>query len=101
MRKKTGILLLIVILAGTCWMGYRGYQVWRQNRLVHQARVFLDRGEFRSAVLSARQALVYKPSDVRACEVMAGVAEKARSPEGVFWRGRIAELQPSFEHSLA
>ena len=50
--------------------------------------------------LSARQALSLNPSNLVACQLMAGLAEMAGSPALLDWRRRIAEISPTPENRL-
>jgi tetratricopeptide (TPR) repeat protein len=74
---------------------YRGYKIWKQKHLIRQAREFISKGDSPNALLCLRQALQSNSSNVEACRLMATYAELARSPQAVFWRGRLVELEPN------
>ena len=96
--KKLFILILslcVVIVVG--FAGYRGYHLWKQKHLMKEARAFIAKSDAANALLCLRQALQSEPNNLKACQLMAALTELARSPQAVFWRSRIVELQP---HSL-
>jgi cellulose synthase operon protein C len=93
--------LALLLLAGTgIWWGRPAYRDWKERRLLAQAQAFLAKGDLRNASLSARQALSLNPSNLVACQLMAGWAEKAGSPALLDWRRRIAEASPTPENRL-
>jgi tetratricopeptide (TPR) repeat protein len=92
-------LLLLVGVAGV-WWGRPAYRNWKQRRLVAQAQAFLAKGDFANGSLSARQVLSLNPSNLVACQLMAGLAEMAGSPALLDWRRRIAEVSPTPENRL-
>jgi Flp pilus assembly protein TadD len=93
--------LALLLLAGAgIWWGRPAYRNWKQRRLLAQAQTFLAKGDLRNASLSARQVLSLNPSNLVACQLMAGWAEKAGSPALLDWRRRIAEVSPSPENRL-
>jgi tetratricopeptide (TPR) repeat protein len=98
MRKLfTGFLCLAVVFA-VGFGSYRGYKIWKQKHLIRQAREFLAKGDSPNALLCLRQVLQSNSSNVEACRLMATYADLAKSPQAVFWRGRLVELEP---HSLS
>jgi len=83
-----------VVLAAAGYGGYRGYKSWRQKRFVKQAREFLEKGEDRKAVISIQRAIRSNSKDVDALRLMAGMAERERSPAALVWRQRVVDLAP-------
>jgi hypothetical protein len=93
--------LALLLLAGAgIWWGRPAYRNWKQRRLLAQAQTFLAKGGLRNASLSARQVLSLNPSNLVACQLMAGWAEKAGSPALLDWRRRIADVSPTPENRL-
>ncbi len=82
------------VLAGLVRGAVGFYQRWREEHLVSQAVLFMEKGDYPSAVLSARQALLSNPANLGASHVMADVADRMGVPEAVFWRGRTSDLNP-------
>jgi tetratricopeptide (TPR) repeat protein len=74
----------------------------RQNRLLKQARTFLDKADARKAGLCLQRVLGTDPRNVEACRLMAELNEAMRSPGALFWRSRVVELNPrSMDDRLA
>ena len=97
-------LLASVVVAVAClglWFYARpAYKRHREARAVEQANGYLVKGDYRNASLSARQALRVNPNSLEACRIMAGLAERSRSPYVLDWRRRIVELAPTVENKL-
>jgi hypothetical protein len=85
---------LVVFLALSFGV-YSGYDALREKRLVRQARAFVAKGDYRSAVLAARRVLQLDQNNVAACRVMAEAAEIADRVEALSWRQRISALEPN------
>jgi predicted Zn-dependent protease len=94
-RFRLGLLAAIAI-AGIviAWFGREPFHRWQERRLVEKARGFLKTGDFRSAYLSSREALLKNPGSIAACSIAAQVADLEQSPAAILWRQKIAELQP-------
>ena len=89
--------LIIIFLCGTAvllagYAGYRGFKVWKQNRLMNLARTFAAQGDGRNVLLCLRQVLISNPRNVDACRLMAELSEAGRSPGALVWRSRVVEL---------
>lgn len=93
------VLLLAVLFAGG-WLGIRKLHHRQEMRLVDTAAAFLARGDFRSASLTAQQALGINPSSIEACGLMVNITEMLHSPEAVLWRQKLAGLKPGDVASL-
>jgi tetratricopeptide (TPR) repeat protein len=92
-KAALGLAVIAGLLVAAYW-GHRRYLVWREQHLVEQARAFLKKSDLGSAVLSARQALELNSRNVAATRLMAEMADQARSPMAIIWRGRVVELAP-------
>jgi Flp pilus assembly protein TadD len=89
------LLFLAIPLIGVIgWGGYSIYRVEKQRRLVNNARTALRESASEQALFWASQALKNEMDGAEECRLMAEVAESARSPEAIFWRARVASLQP-------
>lgn len=100
-RKLALLLVVGAIVAFAGWKGYRYYAAQKRVRLVSAAQGFLEAGDLRSAVLSARQALQEAPGNTAAVKIMAEAADRAASPAAMLWRARLVELEPNrLEHLL-
>jgi Flp pilus assembly protein TadD len=94
MRKLIIAFLAVSIALAGSFGGCRYYKGWRQGHSLRLAKQFLSQGNFRSALISVRKALDTNPGDIEACRLMADFAELTRSPNAVFWRKRVVELEP-------
>jgi hypothetical protein len=88
----------VAVVAG--FLGLPAYRHWKENRSVAAAQVFFDRGDYRSAWLSAREALLVNSNNLAACGVMAGVADAAHSPATLDWCERVVKLSPAITNQL-
>jgi hypothetical protein len=90
-------LVVLCLLAGLGWFGYkygtRRYASFVQERLVQQAKSSLETKSYRSAYLSAEEALQRNGADVGAIEVMRDLAEKVNSPAAMFWQQRLLRMR--------
>lgn len=98
--KLITIALCIAVAALLFWVGRNEFQKIQERRLVAAATAFLNKGDLRSASLSARQALQINPRDVQACEIMAQIGVTLHLPDAILWRQKIAELQPGNTQQL-
>ncbi|HWQ90701.1 MAG TPA: hypothetical protein VN673_03440, partial [Clostridia bacterium] len=101
--KKTAValcLLLMVALSAAWFIGRPTYRRHKETRAVQQAKEFIAKGDYRSASLSARQALLANPHNLDACRMMAELAEMAQSTNALEWLRRIAETAPTTENKL-
>jgi Tfp pilus assembly protein PilF len=95
MKKWLFIALSAVVLAAiTITVGPYAYRQWRQRHLIHLAEDFLAKSDTANAILCLRRAIECNPRDVRTCRIFAALAERAGSPNAVWWRHRVAELEP-------
>src|SRR5689334_8538701 len=102
MKKATIVLVCLCLLFVTGFAGYRGYNIWKQKRLVRQARAFIAKSDEADALLCLREALQSNPNNLEACRMMADFLELAKSPQALLWRSRVVDLQPkSFTNRLA
>lgn len=86
------VLLLGLVAAGVT--GLKQYRTWRQTSLIKRAQQCLAQSDFRNASLCARQAHETNPNDIDAARVLAELAELGHKTNALFFRQRIAELQP-------
>ncbi len=86
------LVLSLLLVAGIG--SYRGYKIWTQDHSLKLARQFAAKSDLNNALLSLRKALLANPANLEACRLMADLAEGAKSPNAVFWRSRLVELEP-------
>jgi predicted Zn-dependent protease len=95
MKKLAIVILCLCVVFVGGFAGYRGYKIWKQKKLVKQAREFIAKGDAPNALLCLRQALQKNANNIEACRLMAAFAEMGRSPQAVHWRSRLVELEPN------
>lgn len=96
------VFALLLLVGGVgIWWGRPAYRNWKQRRLLTQAQAFLAKGDYANGSLCARQVLSLNSSNLAACQLMAGLAERAGSPALLDWHRRIAEVSPTPENRLS
>jgi Tfp pilus assembly protein PilF len=92
---------MVVFAAASLWIfGRPAYRKTKETRAAKLAQVFLDKGDYPNASISARQALILNPQNIDATKVMGFLAEIACSPQMLDWRRRLVELSPTAENKL-
>lgn len=94
------ILAALVALAAAGWFGRTAYKGYKERHSLQQAQTFLASGDYRNALLCARQTLQLNPTNVAACRVMATLADLTHSPAVLDWQRRMALLAPTVENKL-
>ena len=74
------VLIGLAALAGAAKVGQHHYRHHAEKRSLEQTRLFLERGDYRNAALSAQQTLILNPKNLSACRVQAELAERNHSP---------------------
>jgi len=100
MKKWIALGAFVVLAAGTWWLGLPAYRTHKEMKFAAEARHALDAHDYRRALLSARQVLILNQKNVAACEVMAELADMARSPQAIVWRRRVAEAAPTISNQV-
>jgi cellulose synthase operon protein C len=96
------VFALLLLVGGVgIWWGRPAYRNWKQRRLLTQAQAFLAKGDYANGSLCTRQVLSLNSSNLAACQLMAGLAERAGSPALLDWHRRIAEVSPTPENRLS
>ena len=96
-RIKIAILtgMALVLAAVGLWFGRPVYRNWQQDRFLRQAQDYLAKADYRNASLCARKTLAVNPANLRACRLMAQLAEAVKAPELLQWSQRIVDLEPN------
>ncbi len=94
------IIVTLAVLAGAAWFARPFYRQFKEQREETQAQAFLAKGDFRNALLSARQTLNLNPTNVAACRVMASLADISHSLAALDWLQRLAQAEPNIENKL-
>jgi len=103
-RSGLIISLFVVLGFGAGLFGFasvhKGWNRWREARLLTKAKDRLDHNNLNEAEVSARQALAIDPKSLVAVRILAETTEKQNRPETVFWRAQIARLDSGLESEL-
>ncbi len=94
MRKWILMAVLLAMLAAGGYSGRHRYRAWRHAHYLGMAQRLLDRHDAQNGLVALRQALDSDPDDVRACRLMADIAEANGSPSALAWRHRVVQLAP-------
>ncbi len=98
-------LTLALCLAAGVWLGAspakRSYHGWREQRHFTRAAKYFAAGDFRHAILDARNALIFNSGNVEAIRMIAKSHEALHSTQALEWRARLGLLVPNdLENSL-
>lgn len=93
-------LVVLFVLAVMGWLLLPVYHHYKERRTQSQAQTFLAAGDFRNALLCARQALQLNPSNVPACKIMAALADVSHNPLALDWQRKVVQAEPSVENKL-
>jgi Flp pilus assembly protein TadD len=96
-----GIVAGFLVVAAAGWFGRSYYRHLKEQHEQAQAEAFLASGDYRNALLSARQVIQLDPTNVPVCRVMAALAELSHSPAVLDWQRRVVDAQPTIENKLA
>ena len=101
-KRVWWLALLIAAFAclATAWFGRPAYRKFKEARSVHQARVYIEKEDYRSANLSLRIALALNNSNVIATSMMSEMFDKVQSPMAVGWHRRLCELEPALSNRV-
>jgi Tfp pilus assembly protein PilF len=78
----------------------KGWNRWREARLLSQAADGLKHNQLAAAEKMAAAALEIDPNSLQACRILADTSEKENRSETVTWRARIARLDPGLDSQL-
>ncbi len=92
-----GITIAVAVLVGP---GFSKYRKLKEHQALATAQAAFAKGDYRSAVLSAQQVLQLNPTNIANCELMAQLADLAKSPTTLDWRKKVADATPSIENKL-
>jgi len=86
--------VVTLVLAAGCFLGYPAYRNWQADREVRAAKAFLEKQDSRSAFLSLRTALLYRPNHLEARRIFASLLEDSASSDALVHRRKLMDLQP-------
>jgi predicted Zn-dependent protease len=95
LRKVVVVLVILGGLGVAGWLARPAVLRWHHSRLLVEARQFQAKKDIRSAVLVVTGILTADPGNVDATRLMADMAENHGARPAVFWRARLAEMEPT------
>jgi Flp pilus assembly protein TadD len=91
-----------VLLAGLMCVGWYFYRDQRRHMYLRNGREALARSAVIDALAFSEKAVRADPQGIEPCRLMADALATAKAPECVFWRARVATLEPAkIENYLA
>lgn len=98
--------VLLVAFTAAVWFGARPtkqyYHQWREKKHLQRATAYFARGDYKHAMLDARNTLAFNWENKDAIRIVAKSLEAVHSTQAVEWRARLAQLAPDdLENSLA
>ncbi len=93
-RLSLGIILGLCLLVALSWGGRWAYVRWQERKLMRQAHVAFDKGDWRWSSLAAQRAYYLDDGSADACRTLADIAEKQSSDQAIEWRRRALAINP-------
>lgn len=79
---------------------HKGWNRWRESRLLKQADDFLQHDNSDAAEQAGRKVIALDPNSVDASRILAEATERQNRSETVAWRAQVARLAPSLDSQL-
>lgn len=97
--------LVAALLGCAIWFGApparKAYHHWREKKHFARATDYFAKGDYRHAMIDARNTLVFNWDNTEAIRLMAKTCDALHLPQAVEWRARFAQLVPNdLENSL-
>lgn len=100
--RSTRVQLAVVLLAALAcgaWFGARPaktyYHEWREKKHFTRASAYFASGDYKHAILDAKNALVFNWENVEALRIMARSHEAIHSAQALEWRAKLGQLAPN------
>ena len=91
--------ILSALLGTALWFGAtpgrKAYHRWRETKHFTRATAYFAKGDYRHAMIDARNTLVFNWENKEAIRLMAKTCEALHSPQAIEWRARLAQLAPN------
>jgi tetratricopeptide (TPR) repeat protein len=101
-NKVLRVSAIVAVLLGTVGLYQTRpiYLKYKEHKFVSMAHFFKDKGDDAKAVICARKAVFYNPTNAEACGVLAELADRTQSPQALIWQSRLIELSPTSDNRL-
>jgi len=93
-RKILVFAVVMAVVAGAGWFGRKAYKRLTERRLIAQANQYLEKKDFKNAVLCVQRAIQLNPVSGKAGRVMADTLEAVGMPAALSWRVHSAKYDP-------
>jgi hypothetical protein len=97
-KKGSRVVLLVAVLACGAWFGARPakrqYQQWREKKHFERAAAYFAKGDYKHAMLDAKNALVFNWSNAEALRIMARCHEATHPTQALEWRAKLGQIAP-------
>ena len=105
LRRLIVYAVLLAVIGCAIWIALpparKAYHAWREKKHFARATAYFEKGDYRRAMIDARNALVFNWDNTEAIRMMAKTCEALHSPQALEWRARLAQLAPNdLENSL-
>ena len=91
--------MLATVLMGGASLGFRPakryYHEWREKRHFARASAFFAAGDYKHAILDARNTLAFNWDNVEALRIIAKSHEALHSTQALEWRAKLGQLVPN------
>jgi len=87
-------------MAAAVYFARPTYRHFKEKHSLARAEAFFKQGDYRSAVLSARQTLLVNSNNLQACRLMANISDMIHAPATLDWCRRAVEIDPTVENKL-
>ena len=101
LRKTLLLLLILAGLAACAWFGWNRFARWNRDKLVCYALTYAQKGDWSSALLTARQVLLSDPENAPMCRLIATIADAAGFPETILWWSRAVKANDGNFNDIA
>ncbi len=105
-QKTTKIGAVALVILGSAgavgkWVALPMYRDWREEKLLGDARRFLDEEDYRGAILTVHQVLRANYGNLEAHRLMVKIGVALDTPESLEFQERVARMEPTRENVLA
>jgi Tfp pilus assembly protein PilF len=88
LRKLFFLLVTLVCLSAAAYFGRDRIRLWNRRKIELRAVASVQKGDYNSAILYARQVLQTDPGNAPMCRLIARIADAAGTPEAILWWSR-------------
>lgn len=99
------IAIVLAVIACGAWLGAspakKYYHQWREKKHFERASAYFAKGDYKHAMLDAKNALVFNWENAEAIRILAKSHEALHSTQALEWRAKLGQIAPDdLENSL-